>query len=95
MAAIRPSAEATRAPAPDFLFPQMGAPGRASHECRSSFLDYLYVSLTNVTAFSPTDTMPLTRAAKTMMAAQSLVALSTAVLVIARAVNVLRQTFSP
>ena len=95
MAAIRPSAEATRAPAPDFLFPQMGAPGRASHEWRSSFLDDLDVSLTNVTAFSPTDTMPLTRAAKTMMAAQSLVALSTALLVIARAVNVLRQTFSP
>lgn len=77
-------------PHPDFLFPQMGSPGRASREWRSNFLDYLYVSLTNVTAFSPTDTMPLTRPAKMMMAAQSLVAFSTAALVIARAVNVLK-----
>lgn len=76
-------------PHPDFLFPQMASPGRASREWRSNFLDYLYVSLTNVTAFSPTDTMPLTRPAKMMMAAQSLVAFSTAALVIARAVNVL------
>ena len=76
-------------PHPDFLFPQMSAPGRASHEWRSSFLDYLYVSMTNVMAFSPTDTMPLTRSAKMMMAAQSVVALTTATLVIARAVNVL------
>jgi hypothetical protein len=77
-------------PHPDFLFPQMSAPGRASHQWRSNFIDYLYVSLTNVTAFSPTDTMPLTRPAKMMMAAQSLVAFSTAALVIARAVNVLK-----
>ena len=40
-------------------------------------------------AFSPTDTMPLTRPAKAMMAMQSLVAVSTVVPVIARAVNVL------
>jgi hypothetical protein len=77
-------------PHPDFLFPQMSSPGRASHEWRSNFIDYLYVSLTNVTAFSPTDTMPLTRPTKMMMAAQSLVAFSTAALVIARAVNVLK-----
>lgn len=76
-------------PHPDFMFPQMSAPGRASREWRSEFMDYLYVSLTNVTAFSPTDTMPLTRSAKMMMAGQSLVAFSTAILVIARAVNVL------
>jgi hypothetical protein len=76
-------------PHPDFLFPQMSAPGHASHDWRSNFVDYLYVSLTNVTAFSPTDTMPLSRPAKMMMAAQSIVAFSTAVLVIARAVNVL------
>jgi hypothetical protein len=28
------------------------------------FVDYLYVALTNSTAFSPTDTMPLSRRAK-------------------------------
>jgi hypothetical protein len=52
------------------------------------FLDYLYVSVTNVMAFSPTDTMPMARWAK-MMTVQAMVALSTAGLVIARAVNVL------
>ena len=76
-------------PHPDFLFPQMGQPGRASHAWRPDFIDYLYVSLTNAMAFSPTDTMPLTRPAKAMMAAQSVVAVSTVALVIARAVNVL------
>lgn len=76
-------------PHPDFLFPQMAQPGRASHAWRPDFIDYLYVSLTNAMAFSPTDTMPLTRPAKAMMAAQSLVAVSTVALVIARAVNVL------
>jgi len=43
-----------------------------------------------VVAFSPTDTMPLTPRAKGLMAVQSVVAMSTLVLVIARAVNVLR-----
>ncbi len=54
-----------------------------------TFIDYLYVSVTNVMAFSPTDTMPLARWAKMMMTVQAMVALSTAGLVIARAVNVL------
>lgn len=53
------------------------------------FFDYLYVSLTNSTAFSPTDTMPLTHAAKVLMSAQALIALITVVLVTARAVNIL------
>jgi hypothetical protein len=54
------------------------------------FPDYLYLSFTNVVAFSPNDTMPLTPRAKGLMAVQSVVAMSTLVLVIARAVNVLR-----
>jgi hypothetical protein len=76
-------------PYPDFLFPQMTTPNVAKPDWRPTFADYLYVSVTNVTAFSPTDTMPLARWAKMMMAVQALVALSTAGLVIARAVNVL------
>lgn len=75
---------------PDFLFPQMTAPHLAPPDWRPEFLDYLYVSLTNVVAFSPTDTMPLSRWAKTLMAVQSLVALSTTALVVARAVNILK-----
>ena len=51
--------------------------------------DYLYVSLTNATAFSPTDTMPLTQKAKALMGAQAMVSLVTIGLVVARAVNIL------
>jgi hypothetical protein len=69
-----------------FLFPQrtLNQP-----EWRPMFTDYLYVSLTNSTAFSPTDTLPLTHAAKALMSVQALVALLTVVLVTARAVNIL------
>ena len=52
-------------------------------------IDYLYVSLTNATAFSPTDTLPLTPTAKWLMGSQSLVSLVTIGLVVARAVNIL------
>lgn len=75
---------------PDFLFPQMtGASAGAWPNWAPKFLDYLYVALTNATAFSPTDTMPLTPWAKTLMGVQSLVSLLTIALVAARAVNIL------
>ena len=77
-------------PYPDFLFPQMTTPHVAKPDWRPTFVDYLYVSVTNVMAFSPTDTMPLARWAKALMSVQAMVALSTAALVISRAVNVLR-----
>ena len=76
---------------PDFLFPQMASPELAPADWEPTFVDYLYVAFTNATAFSPTDVMPLSRVAKAAMAAQSAVALSTIGLVIARAINVLRQ----
>ena len=56
---------------------------------RPGFLDYLYTSLTNATAFSPTDTMPLTQTAKAVMGLQGVAALVTIGLVVARAVNIL------
>ncbi len=74
---------------PDFLFPQTDNPRVAPADWTPKFVDYLYVSFTNVVAFSPTDTMPLTHRAKVMMTLQSIVAVSTLALVIARAVNVL------
>jgi uncharacterized membrane protein len=74
---------------PDFLFPQMADPRYAPDAWMPSLIDYLYVSFTNATAFSPTDTMPLTQAAKVLMAAQSLGSLLTIGLVVARAVNIL------
>jgi uncharacterized membrane protein len=51
--------------------------------------DYLYVSLTNSIAFSPTDTMPLSLRAKALMGLESFIAAVTVLLVAARAVNVL------
>ncbi|PRY10745.1 uncharacterized protein DUF1345 [Kineococcus rhizosphaerae] len=73
----------------DFLFPQMASPDVAPADWEPTFPDYLYLSFTNSTAFSPTDTMPWTRWAKMLMLAQSATALCIAALVIARAVNIL------
>jgi len=75
-------------PRPDFLFPQMSTPGSAPG-WTPTFLDYLYTSFTNATAFSPTDTMPLTRWSKVLMMLQSLASLVTVAVVVSRAVNIL------
>ena len=75
---------------PDLLFPQMQQQGVARPDWEPEYLDYLYVAFTNATAFSPTDTMPLSRWAKVLMTMQSVVSLLTLVLVVARAVNVLQ-----
>jgi uncharacterized membrane protein len=77
-------------PYPDFLFPQMTTPpGMVKHDWEPYFLDYLYVAFTNAVAFSPTDTMPLSRWAKVSMGLESAIALATAALVVAKAVNAL------
>jgi uncharacterized membrane protein len=76
-------------PAPDFLFPQMTEERLGRWDWRSNYVDYLYVSFTNATAFSPTDTMPLSSMAKMLMLVQSLTSLVTLGLVVARAVNIL------
>lgn len=73
----------------DFLFPQMDSPQFAPRGWQPTFIDYLYVSATNATAFSPTDTMPLSRRAKILMAVQAVASLITLALVAARAVNIL------
>jgi hypothetical protein len=74
---------------PDFLFPQMTDQRWAPPGWMPGLVDYLYVSLTNATAFSPTDTLPLTPSAKWLMSAQCLASLVTVGLVVARAVNIL------
>ena len=66
-------------------------------ECRDScvddwspkYVDYLYLAFTNATAFSPTDTMPVTHWAKMLMLVQAAISLVIAVMIIARAVNIL------
>ena len=74
-------------------------PRRMSRENRSSaksgwapgFIDYLYISVTNSSAFSPTDTMPLSVRAKLLMAVESVSALMLSVLVVSFAVGLLGQ----
>ena len=74
---------------PDFQFPQDDNPDVAREGWAPRLWDYLYISLTNAMAFSPTDVMPLTRPAKTIMAAESTLSAITILLVAARAVNIL------
>ena len=81
----------------DFLFPQMQqlAMGGGDTPCidknwRPMFFDYLYVAFTNSTAFSPTDTMPLTRWAKGLMSIEAMISLITIAVVLARAVSLIQ-----
>lgn len=74
---------------PDFLFANMTSPDFCKASWRPGFVDYIFLSFTNATAFSPTDALPLTRRVKIMMMLQSLASLSTIALVAARAVNIL------
>jgi hypothetical protein len=73
---------------PSFLFPQQVSPDVVPG-WRPMFGDYLYLSFTNQTAFSPTDTMPLAIWAKGLMAIQALISLVIGALVVARAVNIM------
>jgi hypothetical protein len=74
---------------PDFQFPQDENVELAREGWAPRLWDYFYVALTNATAFSPTDAMPLTRPAKALMAAESTLSALTVLLVAARAVNIL------
>jgi hypothetical protein len=74
---------------PDFLFPQMTDAHLGGIDWRARYVDYFYTSFTNASAFSPTDTMPLTPMAKMLMLVQSLASLVTIGMVVARAVNIL------
>jgi hypothetical protein len=73
----------------DFQFPQDDHPELDTKDWRPHAWDYVYVSLTNATAFSPTDTMPLSLRAKAMMGLESGLSAATVLLVAARAVNIL------
>ncbi|WP_405150746.1 hypothetical protein OG589_18635 [Sphaerisporangium sp. NBC_01403] len=86
-------------PLADFRFPQdedhdavreVAARSSVKAGWTPGFVDYFYVSVTNSSAFSPTDTMPLSARAKLLMAAESVSALLLSVLVIARGVGLLK-----
>ncbi len=95
---IRTQARRGDLPLADFRFPQdedddavqeVADGASATSDWMPVLIDYLYVSVTNSTAFSPTDTMPLSTRAKVMMGMQAIAALVTSLLVIARAVSIL------
>jgi uncharacterized membrane protein len=71
------------------MFPQDINKDFRHPQWQPTFIDYLFVSSTNGMAFSPTDTMPLSRRAKLLMLVQATVSLVTIALVAARAVNIL------
>jgi uncharacterized membrane protein len=75
---------------PDLVFPQQQADqqGLAPTGWTPSFSDYLYLSLTAATAFSPTDAMPYSRTAKLLMGLESTISFAIVVMLVARAVNV-------
>jgi len=73
---------------PDLLFPQLTDPALA-RDWEPNVFDYLFVAYTNSTAFSPTDTLPLSRWAKALFMLQSAISLVTVALIAARAVNIL------
>jgi uncharacterized membrane protein len=75
---------------PDLLYPQMATPSLAHQDWEPQYFDYLYTSFTNATAFSPTDTMPLSRWTKMLFLVQSSISLVTAALIVSRAVNILK-----
>jgi len=76
-------------PVADLMFPQMNADCPGYGTWTPGFFDYVFVSFTNATAFSPTDTLPLTVRAKLLFMVESFASLLTVGLVAARAVNIL------
>ncbi len=76
-------------PYPDFQFPQTATEGLSPPNWQPRFPDHLYLSYTNVVAFSPTDTLPLTIRVKGLMALQSIISLGVLVVVLARVINIL------
>jgi uncharacterized membrane protein len=74
---------------PDFLFPNDSAPGHVLPGWKPEYVDYLALAFATATAFSPTDVLPLTPAAKLLLMAQSVISLGTLAIIVSRAVNVL------
>jgi len=88
--AAGPHATETTGPARrHFLFPQLQAeyPGWAGWT--PDFLDYVFLAFTTSVAFSPTDTLPLSRVAKVLMMTQATIALITITVVAGTAINAL------
>jgi len=75
-----------------FAFAEDATPELAPDDWVPAYPDYLYLAFTNATAFSPTDTLPVRTWAKMTMMLQSSLALMIAILVVARAINMIGST---
>ena len=73
----------------DFLFPQRGADLPHYESWLPRYTDYLYLAFTTSFAFSPTDTLPLTRRAKMLMLLQSTISIITLTGIAASAIGLL------
>jgi uncharacterized membrane protein len=75
---------------PDLVFPQQqpDQQGLAPANWKPTFPDYVYVSLTAATAFSPTDTMPYTKRVKLVMGVENIMSLAIIAMIVARAINI-------
>ena len=72
----------------DFAFPQQQQDDDGLVEGWSpTFLDYLFVAFNTATAFSPTDTLVLSRRAKVLLMSQSAISLLVVIVLAARAIN--------
>jgi uncharacterized membrane protein len=79
-----------RGGSPEFTFPRSDpAPEDDRENALPGFVDYLFLSFTTSTAFSPADTVPTSRRMKLLMMAEAMISLLTIALVAARAVNIL------
>ena len=96
---VRTQTERPNLPPADFRFPQdedhdavdeVAVRSSITSNWKPGFVDYLYISVTNSSAFSPTDSMPLSPRAKLLMGTESVSAILLSVLVIARGVSLLQ-----
>jgi hypothetical protein len=78
---------ATTAAFPDFEFPATQDPSRVPPDWKPGIIDYLFIGFTTNTAFSPTEAMPLSARAKSLVIVQSAISLITIVVVAARAIG--------
>jgi hypothetical protein len=75
---------------PAFVFPEMTNAQYVGNDWYPKFMDYLHLSFTTGTAFSPTDVSAIRPWAKLMMMAEEAISLVVAILVVSRAVNILK-----
>ena len=83
------AARARGAGQPAFVFPEMNNAQYVKPGWYPKFFDYLHLSFTTATAFSPTDVSAIRSWAKLMMMGEETISLVVALLVVSRAVNIL------